>query len=181
MRDLSLHVLDVIENAIRAGASSVEVNITEDLAGDLLTLLVEDNGPGLREPPEKAMDPFYTTKRGKRTGLGLSLLRAAAERAGGRLVLRRARLGGLAVEATMRLSHVDRPPLGDVPATVSSLVCTNPELDLTLRLHVRERETTLRMSEILSELGTAGCCGLSAARKVSGRVRAAITELELVP
>jgi len=181
MRDLSLHVLDVIENSVRAGASSVTVSITEDTNEDTLTLLVEDNGPGLRVPPERAMDPFYTTKKGKRTGLGLSLLRAAAIRAGGQLVLRRARLGGLAVEATMRLSHVDRPPLGDVPATISSLVCTNPELDLTLRLYVGGRETTLRMSEILSELGTGGCYGLSAARKVSDRVGAAIAELALIP
>jgi len=180
MRDLSLHVLDVIENSIRAGASSVDASIIEDLEHDLLTLRVEDNGPGLRVPPEKAIDPFYTTKKGKRAGIGLSLLQAAAERSEGQLVLRKARLGGLAVEATMRLSHVDRPPLGDVPATISSLVCTNPELDLTLRLHVGEQETTLQISEILSELKTAGCCGLSAAREASGRVTEAIAALNPV-
>ena len=180
MRDLSLHILDIIENAIRVGASSVEVSLTEDPTHDLLTLLVEDNGPGLRVPPETAMNPFYTTKSGKRTGLGLSLFQAAAERAGGRLILRKARLGGLAVEATMHLSHVDRSPLGDMPATISSIVCTNPKLDLTLRFHASGRKTTLRISEILDELKTNGCCGLSAARKVSDRVKAAVTEMTCV-
>jgi anti-sigma regulatory factor (Ser/Thr protein kinase) len=117
VRDLSLHILDVMENSIRAGATAISLTVAEDPEQDRLTIIVEDNGPGLSVPPDVATDPFYTTKNGKRTGLGLSLLRATAEQAGGKLTLRRSELGGLAVEAAMQLSHVDRSPLGDLAAT----------------------------------------------------------------
>jgi signal transduction histidine kinase len=87
MRDLSLHILDIIENSIRAGASEVRVAIEEDPAADLLKIVVEDNGPGLGLPEQVVLDPFYTTKKGKHVGLGLSLFREAALRAGGDLKL----------------------------------------------------------------------------------------------
>lgn len=108
MRELSLHVLDLMENSIRAGASVVSVTVRQDSARKRLRIVVADNGPGLAVPAKVAADPFFTTKRGKRTGLGLSLFAAASERAAGKLALRKSRLGGLSVEATMQLDHVDR-------------------------------------------------------------------------
>ncbi|HNT89402.1 MAG TPA: ATP-binding protein, partial [Candidatus Hydrogenedentes bacterium] len=72
MRELSLHILDLMENATRAGATVVYVGITENVAQDTLEIVVEDNGPGLPASSDAALDPFYTTKGGKRTGLGLS-------------------------------------------------------------------------------------------------------------
>jgi anti-sigma regulatory factor (Ser/Thr protein kinase) len=132
VRDLSLHILDVMENSVRAGASVIVFTMTLDREADLVTMTVEDNGSGLAVPPEVAVDPFYTTKRGKRTGLGLALLKGAAERAGGRLVIGRSSLGGASVTATMGLTHLDRSPLGDLGETVAALVCTHPEVDLRL-------------------------------------------------
>lgn len=134
MRDLSLHLLDIMENALTAGAGRVRVTVAEDGARDVLELTVEDNGPGLPVSVEQALDPFYTTKRNKRTGLGLSLFRAAAEQAGGELAVGRSELGGVAVRAALRLSHVDRAPLGDVAATLFAVLCTNPGLALECRV-----------------------------------------------
>jgi signal transduction histidine kinase len=133
LRDLSLHILDLIENSIAAGATIIRVSIEQRLRGDEMVIAVEDNGHGLSVLPDKAMDPFFTTKSGKHTGLGLSLLKAAAERAGGALSLSRSKLGGLAVEAVMQIHHVDRSPLGDIATTISSMACTNPEIDLRCR------------------------------------------------
>lgn len=101
---------------------------------DLLTMRIDDDGPGFAEPPEVVLDPFYTTKRGKRTGLGLSLLQAAAARAGGDLAIGRSDLGGARVEARMGLGHVDRSPLGDLAATLATVACTHPEVDVRLHL-----------------------------------------------
>ncbi len=137
MRDLSLHVLDLMENSTRAGASVISVMVRQDAARNRLRIVVADNGTGLAVPARVATDPFFTTKRGKRTGLGLSLFAAAAERAAGKLALRKSRLGGLSVEATMQLDHVDRAPLGDLATTLArsprpirnwrSAACSRPE------------------------------------------------------
>lgn len=127
MRELALHLLDIAENSVRAGATRIRVSVMLDAANDLLTLRVDDNGPGLPVNTEDALNPFFTTKSGKRTGLGLSLFQEAAERAGGRLSLDAGCFGGLGVEATFEHAHIDRTPLGDVATTMMSLLLSNPE------------------------------------------------------
>ena len=88
--------------------------------------------------PEQALDPFFTTKANKKTGLGLSLFRQAAEAAGGGLSVGRSdELGGVAVRAWMRLGDVDRPPLGDVAASIATMVATNPEIEFRVDLDRR--------------------------------------------
>ncbi len=85
MHDLSLYLLEILENSTRAGASRVDIAVTIDHASDELRLAVDDDGSGLTATPEQTLDPFYTTKPGKKTGLGLSLLKADAQAAGGDL------------------------------------------------------------------------------------------------
>jgi hypothetical protein len=197
VRDLSLHLLDLMENSIRAEATVISVTIEQDRARDMLRIVVEDNGAGLSVSPGQALDPFYTTKAGKRTGLGLSLFQGAAERAGGRVTLGRSPLGGLAVTACMRLSHVDRSPLGDLAATLSSVACTNPEVDLWCRL-VRSadeipdsksqipdlqsavREWVVRSSEVEKGLPFGQRCGLAVARRLAEKVREGMAAVEIV-
>lgn len=171
MYELSLHILDLIENAIRADASIIAVTITERAQRDQIEILVEDNGSGLRVPPENAMDPFYTTKEGKRTGLGLSLFRAAAEEAGGSLAIEKSSLGGVGVRVTMHLGDIDRKPLGDLAATLSSVVCTNPHLDLWCRLSTGAGECVVRVSDVAKEFRANERCGLAIARRVSEKIR----------
>ncbi len=135
MHDLSLYLLEMIENSLRAGAGRVTVHVWLEAPRDELTIAVEDDGPGFAVNPEQAADPFFTTKAGKKTGLGLSLFREAAEAAGGHLTMHRSgELGGAAIEAVMSLSHVDRPPLGDVVETVAVMAATNPEATITLEV-----------------------------------------------
>lgn len=149
MHDLSLFLLDIIENSVRAGASVIATSITADRADDTLTIAVEDDGPGLPIAPEEVMDPFFTTKAGKKTGLGLSLFRQAAEAAGGELTLgESAELGGVAVEARMGLANVDRPPLGDIAATLATMALTNPEIEFRVDLRDDGRRLELRGAEV---------------------------------
>ena len=113
MHDLSLYLLELLENSVRAGASQVEIRLRLDKATDQLILSVDDDGQGLDAAPESVVDPFYTTKAHKKTGLGLSLLKADAQTAGGDLVIGQSpTLSGTRVQAHMRLGHVDRVPLG---------------------------------------------------------------------
>jgi hypothetical protein len=162
LRELSLHILDLIENAVTAGASRIAVEITQETKWDLMRIIVEDNGPGLSVPAEQAVDPFYTTKKGKKTGLGLSLFRFRIEQAGGELVLDRSVLGGLAVRAALRLAHVDRNPLGDLASTLSSVLAVHPRLELSLCIRIDGRERVIASSEVAKELVTSNGLALGA-------------------
>lgn len=162
MRELAQHILDLLENAVTAGAAVAAVGLAQDPERDLLEITVEDDGPGLAVPGELASHPFYTTKRGRRTGLGLSLLRHRCEQAGGRLALERSELGGLAVRATLGLSHVDRSPLGDLAGSLSAIMVTHPELDLRVRLRVGALERTVSSAELVR--GTPGGAIVAAGR-----------------
>ncbi len=158
MHDLSLYLLDILENAVRAGATVIATTIVADRDADRLSMMVEDDGPGLPVQPEQALDPFFTTKQHKKTGLGLSLFRQAAEAAGGGLTVDRSdELGGVRVCAWMRLADVDRPPLGDVAASLATMIVTNPEIEFQVvvddggeRTSLRGPDVPLRLSELVS-------------------------------
>jgi hypothetical protein len=153
MHDLSLYLLEVIENSVRAGATVVATTIVADRAAGTLAIDVQDDGPGLPVQAEDAMDPFYTTKQHKKTGLGLSLFRQAAEDAGGGLTVGRSdELGGVAVHAWLALDNVDRPPLGDVAASILTMVATNPGIDFRVHLIDGDERVEVRGSELPQRL-----------------------------
>jgi signal transduction histidine kinase len=130
MEDLSLHMLDIVENSLRSQARLVEILVIEDVERDLLTLEIRDDGKGMdAETCARATDPFFTTKPGHRTGLGLALLAQAAREAGGDLRVSSSVDVGTTVRATFRWSHPDRRPLGDISATLETLVVANPTVD----------------------------------------------------
>lgn len=136
MEDLSLHILDIAENAVAAGATRVLIAVNENVKRDLLAFRVTDNGPGMsREEKERAFDPFFTTKR-KRTGLGLPLLAQTAGLCGGRVVLESVPGAGTRVTARLRFRHIDRPPLTKMTETMMMLVIGHPEADFLYR-HTR--------------------------------------------
>jgi anti-sigma regulatory factor (Ser/Thr protein kinase) len=179
MRELSHHILDLIENSVHAGASVMCVSVIEDRREDTLKIILEDNGPGLSVAPEVATGPFYTTSQGKRTGLGLSLFRAAAEQAGGMMRLGRSELGGVSVEAVMQLSHIDRTPLGDLPTTLSTVVCTNPDLDLVCCFIVDGVRRTVRVRDVLQHLGLGRNTLFETLQIISKRIESASRHLSL--
>ena len=136
MEDLSLHVLDIVENAVAAGATRVNIAINENEARDVLTLRVSDNGRGMSAREKaRALDPFFTTGR-KRTGLGLPLLAHTAELCGGRLAIVSTPGRGTSVAARFPFSHVDRPPLTRMAETLMTLFFGHPETDFLYR-HTR--------------------------------------------
>jgi hypothetical protein len=175
LRELSLHVLDLVENSLRAGAGVVVVGVEEQPDRDLLAITVEDDGPGLSVDPAQALDPFYTTKEGKRTGLGLSLFRQQVELAGGGVELARSALGGLAVKARLGLGHVDRYPLGDLAGTLAGVVAANPGVEIRARLANGGRVLDVSSTEPDPEADPARGSG-GAARAAARRLRQRINE-----
>ena len=133
MQDLSLHILDIGENASRAGGSKIVIGILEDESEDKLTVCIEDNGKGMdKETIRKALDPFFTTKSGKKVGLGLSLLAQAAQQAGGELKIDSEEGKGTKVTAVFQISHPDMKPIGNVSETMIALVAGNPSTQFVL-------------------------------------------------
>lgn len=130
MEDLSLHVMDIVENSIRGGASEIKVLLDEVEAPERrLILTIEDNGRGMDEGEiRRALDPFYTSKEGKRIGLGLPLFKQSAVESGGDMTVESTKGSGTRVEAVFGLEHPDMKPLGDMEGTVSLLRMFHPEV-----------------------------------------------------
>ena len=151
MEDLSLHILDIVENAIAAKAKKIDVLIREELNKDRLVIEIADDGIGMDEKvKEKAIDPFFTTRTSRRVGLGLSLLAQAAQEAGGMLRIESELGKGTKVTATFQYSHIDRKPLGSMIETMTTLLLGNPELDISYT-HQKEGKIYSLTSQALKE------------------------------
>ncbi len=138
MEDFSLHVLDVAENALAAGADRVEIRIFEETKEGLLKIEIKDNGSGMDEQMvNQVLDPFYTTKDGKRVGLGLPLLAQAAKEAGGDMEINSTPDEGTLIRARFQLGHPDLKPLGEMLETMATLACAHPKVQFVFE-HKRD-------------------------------------------
>jgi hypothetical protein len=130
MEDLSLHILDVVENSTAAGATLIEIRIRLDSQRDLLEIRIKDNGRGMdTRMAQAATDPFVTTRTTRRVGLGLPFLKQATEEAGGTFAIHSALGRGTEIVASFKAGHIDRKPLGDIAATMVALILGNPDID----------------------------------------------------
>ncbi|MCL4492970.1 MAG: ATP-binding protein [Nitrospirae bacterium] len=133
MEDLSLHILDIAENSIDAGACRIEIIISDSRLEDTFMLRIKDNGKGMdEETVRKIRDPFFTTKTARRFGLGIPLLAQSAEESGGGLSIDSRQGKGTTITAEFRRSHIDRKPMGDIGATMMILIGGHPETDFSL-------------------------------------------------
>ena len=153
MLELSLHILDIAENAVRAKARRVFISMTEDQANDRLTLELRDDGAGMTpEELKRVLDPFYTTKKVRRVGLGLPMLAQAAENAGGSFTIESQPGKGTVVTVAFQLTHVDRQPLGNLAGTLVTLITGNPDIHFVYRHRCNGRTYTLDTDEIKKEI-----------------------------
>ena len=128
MREICLHLLDVAENSVSARASQITIRVEEDLVADRLAASVQDNGSGMdAETAARVIDPFWTTRTTRKVGLGVPLLKAAAEACNGALELESQVGQGTLLAVNFQHSHIDRMPLGDLPGTFLNLLIAHPE------------------------------------------------------
>jgi len=129
MREISLHLLDIAENSVAAGALNIRIEVHEDIKNDILQASVEDDGRGMdTETAKSVLDPFYTTRTTRKVGLGIPLLKLAAEQSQGGLGLVSEPGKGTRVEVTFRHSHIDRMPLGDLASTFLAVLVAYPHI-----------------------------------------------------
>ena len=158
MKELSLNILDIVENSVKAKATLTEIKIVEE--GDKLTLTIKDDGCGMTDEILKTVtNPFYTTRTTRKVGMGLPLLKLEAELTGGNLSISSKHISeypdehGTVVTAVFYKNHIDCTPLGDVVASITTLIQGHPDTDFLFNHKKEEREVLLDTRELRQVLG----------------------------
>ena len=149
MQELSLNILDIAQNSVRAKASLVTITMEEDTVEKALRLSVADNGCGMTEEQvAHAMDPFFTTRTTRKVGLGISFFKLTAEATGGSFSIDSTLGAGTTTTAFYHTGHIDMMPVGDMVSTMVTLISMNPEMDFVYRHTLDGRQFVLDTREI---------------------------------
>lgn len=153
MQELSLNVLDVAQNSIKAGAKLTEIGVTVSTTDDTLAIVIKDDGCGMDgETLDRVTDPFYTTRTTRKVGLGVGFFKFAAELTGGSFNITSAQGSGTEVTAVFGLSSIDRMPLGDMNGTIETLAMFNQQTDFLYTYEVDGEGFSLDTREFKAEL-----------------------------
>ena len=154
MTELSLNILDIAENSVKAGAPLTEIMVTVKSDANFLEIIISDNGCGMSEEQvKKVIDPFYTTRTTRKVGLGVPFFKESAEAAGGSFFIESKVGVGTTVKASYELDNIDRMPMGDLTATIHTLVTMHDDLDFLFTYKVDENEFVLDTRELREILG----------------------------
>lgn len=154
MRELSLHITDIVQNSIVAGAKLVTVEISEDTEKNIFEIVIGDNGKGMSEElVKKVSDPFTTSRTTRKVGLGIPLFKNAAEMSGGFLKIDSIVGKGTTIKANFIHNHIDRQPLGDIAGTMLATVVSHQDVDFVYKHTYNGREFVFDTREVKSVLG----------------------------
>lgn len=178
MKEIALHIMDIAQNSVRAGASEIRITLSESVAADSLSLTVTDNGRGMDpETRSKAADPWFTSRTTRRVGMGLPLLEMNASLSGGAMTIDSAPGKGTTVTATFAYSHVDRPPLGDVSGTVALLILSNPAINIVYTHLCEGAAWNISTGQIKEELGSDAVTDLTIVRALREIINENVAEV----
>ena len=157
MKELSLNILDIVENSTKDKAEIVEITIIDK--NNDFSITIKDNGTGMNEETLRSVsDPFYTTRTTRKVGMGIPLFRFAAEQTGGSLTITSRHIDespadhGTTLTATFDKSHIDFTPLGDIISTVVTLIQGHPNVDFVLHHQLEDKEIVLDTRELRAVL-----------------------------
>ncbi|MEG0571250.1 MAG: sensor histidine kinase [Oscillospiraceae bacterium] len=149
MQELSLNILDIAQNSIKANASLIEIIVEKNTTDKTLKITINDNGCGMSKlQVEHVVDPFYTTRTTRKVGLGVPFFKMTAQMTGGTFLINSTPNIGTNVVATYNYEHLDMLPLGDMPSTMMSLVCVNPNINFIYKYIVDNNEFCFDTFEI---------------------------------
>lgn len=154
MRDISLHVLDIMQNSTAAHATRIRVVLTTEAAEELLKVVIEDNGCGMDSKLLAGVtDPFTTTRTTRKVGLGIPLIKASAEQSGGSFTITSQKGVGTVVTARFGIDNIDRPTLGDLPGVITDMSAAYPAVEIQLLLKNGDRQFVFNSGEVRQTLG----------------------------
>jgi anti-sigma regulatory factor (Ser/Thr protein kinase) len=153
MRELSLHILDIAENSLRAGADLIKIVINEDSNNNLYQIYIEDNGSGMSDNYlSKVLDPFVTQRETRKIGLGLPLFKQTVEMCDGEFSIKSKVNQGTIIDAKMKRDHIDMPPMGSIIDTIITLVLTENECDIEFTHKYNQYKYVFSTNEVKSKL-----------------------------
>ena len=154
MKEISLHIMDIVQNSITADATVIEVSLDISRSEDIVSVTVKDNGNGMsKEMLAHVTSPFVTTRTTRKVGLGISLFKAGAENTGGSFTIDSCEGAGTELRAVYVLDNIDRPPIGDFAGTLQTLIVSNPRIDFVAEVTIDGRRETLDTREVKKVLG----------------------------
>lgn len=154
MKDISLHLMDIVQNSISAKASKIETKISTENYTDELTIAISDNGCGMDEEFLKmVINPFTTTRTTRKVGLGVPMFKDSAEMTGGRFEIHSIKNEGTSLKATFKISNIDRLPLGDIAETMMGVILSSPDIQWILELENDSENFRFDSFEIVEKLG----------------------------
>lgn len=156
MKELSYHVLDIANNSVRANAKEIVIKIIENSEKNILTICIKDNGSGMKQEMLKdILNPFTTSRTLRKVGLGLPLLNDTCTMCNGTLSITSQIGVGTNVEASMELEHIDRPPMGDIASTMTTLITSNEKINV-IYYHEKDKKivdiSTADIKEVLGDV-----------------------------
>lgn len=154
MNELSLHILDICQNSIKANATLIHIQVVENIQENIFEINITDNGKGMNKATlTQVADPFYTTRTTRKVGLGISLFKMAAEMAGGSFVITSEEGQGTRVSAQFEHNHIDRAPLGRIEDTLLILILNETSIDIRYEHVYNDQIYTLDTRDIKQVLG----------------------------
>ncbi|MDR0661006.1 MAG: ATP-binding protein [Prevotellaceae bacterium] len=179
MKDLSLHILDIVQNSISAKATLIEIEVNEQPNNDTLTITITDNGKGMTpEQVIKVTDPYFTSRTSRKVGLGIPLFKQNAEQSGGKLSIISTIDVGTQIIAQFGYSHIDRPALGNIANAISLLVMSNPAIDFIYTHTINKESYLFDTREVKEILGDTPINNTQVVKMVEGMIAENINDLQ---
>ena len=178
MTELSLHILDIVNNSTKAGATVVEIGIAESVKDNHITITIADNGCGMdADFLSQVTDPFKTTRTTRKVGMGLSLFKEAANLTGGGFDIKSEVGKGTVVTASFVRDSIDRQPLGDMASTMVTLIGGSPATDFVYTHTFDGEEFVLSTKEVRSILGDVDITSAEVLAWISGYIKEGLDEM----
>lgn len=154
MKELSLHILDIVQNSVKAKATEIRIDIIESPEKNLLEILIADNGCGMsKDFLKRVRDPFATTRTTRKVGMGISLFEAAAQQSGGYLDIVSEEGKGTTLYVCFELDNIDRAPVGDMAETMVTIIMSAPDINYVYTHRRSDKEFVFNTKDIKETLG----------------------------
>lgn len=154
MTEISLHIMDLVQNSIRAKASFIDIDVSESLHENKLYIRITDNGTGMSaDVLKKASDPFFTSRTTRKVGLGISLYKQLVEQCNGTVTLTSNEGEGTTLTSAMDLNNIDRQPMGDIAGVLVLLMAANTGIQFRYSHTTEKGKYVVDTEEIKNTLG----------------------------
>ncbi len=178
MRDLSLHILDIMQNSTAAQASLIRATLRVKPETGMLVVIIKDDGSGMdKKLLAVVTDPFTTTRTTRKVGLGIPLFKASAERSGGSFEIESHRGAGTVVSAEFEIANIDRPPLGDLAGVITDMAAAWPKTDIQLNLENGDARFEFSSHEAAGILGDVPLSEFTVVKWLRGYIYDGISEI----